>query len=97
MESAENINDEQSYLMSLGELEEYNGSKVKTVVDLYGDREIIGQTVQLLAYIRHALRNNRKCEIRLKIGNTVANPDFMMDVNGFEIPDLVTCPEYQIN
>lgn len=42
MKSAENINDEQFRLMSLGELEEYNGSKVKTVVDLYGDREIIG-------------------------------------------------------
>lgn len=72
------------------ELDAYNNSLVETNVRLVGDKTVIGQVVQLLAYIRHAVRNNMKVKIDVNIANTVANVPFMMDVNGLEVPDLVT-------
>lgn len=74
---------------SQAELDKYNNNLVDTNVHLMGDATVIGQVVQLLAYIRHALKNNIKGKIEVDIANTVANVDFMMDVNGFQVPDLV--------
>lgn len=79
------------------ELDAYNNSLVETNVRLVGDKTVIGQVVQLLAYIRHAVRNNTKVKIDVNIANTVANVPFMMDVNGLEVPDLVTVKKTQIN
>lgn len=79
------------------ELDAYNNSLVETNVRLVGDKTVIGQVVQLLAYIRHAVRNNMKVKIDVNIANTVANVPFMMDVNGLEVPDLVTVKKTQIN
>ena len=62
-----------------------------------GDKTVVAQTVQLLAYIRHAIRNNLSTKIQVDLPNTAANVPFMMDVNGMEIPDLVTVERMQIN
>lgn len=82
---------------SQAELDSYNNNLVDTNIHLMGDSTTIAQVVQLLAYIRHALKNNAKTKIEVDISNTVANIDFMMDVNGMQVPDLVTTNKVQIN
>lgn len=67
---------------------------------MFGDRTVLAQVTQLLSYIRHAVKNNAKAEIRVVIGdseNTVANAEFMFDVNGCQVPDCVTQEEWWIN
>lgn len=70
---------------------------VDSDVRLIGDKMTICQVVQLLAYIRHAIKNNLQTEIKVKIGGKIANSDFMFAVNGLEIPDYITQPEVEIN
>lgn len=70
---------------------------VDSDVRLIGDKMTICQVVQLLAYIRHAIKNNLQTEIKVKIGGKIANSDFMFAVNGLEIPDYITQPEAEIN
>ena len=66
-------------------------------VKLIGDRTTICQVVQFLAYVRHAIRNNLKAEIKVKVGSNVANGQLLFDVNGLEIPDLITQENIEIN
>ena len=82
---------------TVGALDNHNSSLVETTVKLIGNKTVIAEVVQLLSYIRHALRNNAKTDINVKIGTTVANVDFMFDVNGMQVPDLVVVPETNIN
>lgn len=82
---------------SKGELDSHNTNLVETTVRFLGDRTIIAQIVQLLAYVRNGLKNNAKGSIEVKLEQTIANPNFMMDVNGFEVPDLVMQDKIQIN
>ena len=79
------------------DLDNYNNNLVETNVRLMGDKTVVGQVVQLLSYIRHASRNNLKTTIEVDIANTVANVPFMLDVNGMEVPDLVTVKKVQVN
>lgn len=82
---------------SQAELDNYNNNLVETNVRLVGDKTVVAQVVQLLTYIRHAVRNNMKTKIEVDIANTVANVPFMMDVNGMDVPDLVTVKKVQVN
>lgn len=69
-------------------------------VHMFGDKTVLAQVAQLLSYIRHAVKNNAKSEITLRICdsvNTVANAEFMFDVNGCQVPDCVTQREWWIN
>ena len=79
------------------ELDKYNNNLVETNVRLIGDKTVVGQVLQLLSYIRHAIRNNMKTSIEVDIANTVANVPFMLDANGLEVPDLVTVNKVQVN
>ena len=79
------------------DLDKYNNNLVETNVRLMGDKTIVAQVVQLLSYIRHAVRNNLKTSINVDIPITVANASFMFDANGLEVPDLVTVEKTQIN
>lgn len=79
------------------ELDAYNSNLVDTNVHLMGDSTVIAQVVQLLSYIRHALKNNMKTKIEVDLPNTAANVEFMMDVNGMQVPDLVTVNKVQVN
>ena len=79
------------------DLDNYNNNLVETTVRLMGDKTVVAQTIQLLAYIRHAVRNNLKTSIQVDIPITVANVPFMIDANGMEVPDLVTVNKTQIN
>ena len=67
---------------------------------MFGDRTILAQIAQLIAYIRYAIKNNQSTEIKLIINNsenTVANAEFMFDLNGCQVPDLVPQSETFIN
>ena len=82
---------------SQGELDTHNNNLVETTVRFLGDRTIIAEIVQLLAYIRHGVKNNVVGDMTVTFGGTVANPSLMMDVNGFQVPDLVIQDKIQIN
>ncbi len=82
---------------SQGELDSHNNNLVETTVRFLGDRTIIAEIVQLLAYIRNGVKNNVKGDIVVTLGQTVANPSLMMDVNGLQVPDLVVQDKIQIN
>lgn len=79
------------------EIDNYNNSLVEVNVRLMGDKTVVGQVLQLLSYIRHAVRNNMKTTIEVDVSNTVANVPFMLDANGLEVPDLVTVSKVQVN
>lgn len=74
-----------------------NVSLTETDVHMFGDRTVIAEIVQLLAYIRHAVKNNLQTEIRVRVGGTVVNSELMFDVNGCQVPDLRTQPEIDVN
>lgn len=78
-------------------LELQNISLTEADMHMVGDGIIISQVVQLISYIRHAVKNNSSCEIKLKFGRELANAQFNFSVNGFQIPDLIPQPEVQIN
>ena len=63
---------------------------VETDVRIIGDSQAISQVVLLLAYIRHALRNNLHTKIEVEVGKDIANVDFAFDVNQQEIKDYIT-------
>ena len=74
-----------------------NLSLTQTDVHMFGDGVILMQIVQLLSYIRHAVKNNMETEITLKFGREIANAEFNFDANGFVVPDLIPKREVQIN
>lgn len=74
-----------------------NVTLTETDVHMVGDRVVIAQVVQLLAYIRHAVKNNMKTDVKVEIGGTVANSEFMFDVNGCQVPDLITQQVAKVN
>lgn len=74
-----------------------NLSLTDTDIHMFGDRTVIAQVVQLISYIRHAVKNNMDTQIIVKFGKEIANAEFMFDVNGCEIPDLIPPDETQIN
>ena len=77
-----------------------NISLTEADLHMFGDRIVLAQITQLLPYIRHAVKYNIKAEIQLVIDNsdsTVANAEFMFDVNGCQVPDCVTQSKWWIN
>lgn len=74
-----------------------NVSLTETDVHMVGDGVVIAQVVQLLSYIRHAVKNNFNGEIMLQFGKELANAEFNLDVNGCEIPDLIPPDKVQLN
>lgn len=79
------------------EVDLHNANMVETNVRLLGDRTIIAEIVQLLAYIRNGLKNNQKTVINVHLMQTVADPVFTFDVNGMQVPDLVLNKDIQVN
>lgn len=70
---------------------------VETQIKLITDRTTACQIVQFLAYLRHAIKNNTQATINIKIGSKIANGKLLFDVNGLEIPDLITQDLVEIN
>ncbi len=76
---------------------EQNASLVDTIVHFVGDRDTIGQIVQLLAYIRHAVKNNLETDIKVSLCKNVVNTELMFDVNNLPIKDYKTKDYIEIN
>ena len=76
---------------------EQNASLVDTIVHFVGDRDTIGQIVQLLAYIRHAVKNNLETDIKVSLCKNVVNTELMFDVNSQQIKDYKTKDYIEIN
>lgn len=74
-----------------------NNNLVEANIKLIGDKTVICQIVQLLAYVRHSLKNNCKDTIKVNICNNIANSQLMFDVNGLEIPDFITQNNIEIS
>lgn len=74
-----------------------NTNLVDTIVHFVGDKTTIGQIVQLLAYIRHAVKNNIETDINVSICKNVVGTELMFDVNGQQINDYKTQPHADIN
>lgn len=68
-----------------------------TEVKMIGNFDTICQVVNLLAYIRHCIKNNEQKDITVKIGHNISDSSFMFDVNGLEISDKITQDEISIN
>ena len=83
--------------MQMDRNEKINKRLTTTDIRLIGDKSTIAQIVQLLAYIRYAVQNNMKTEIRVPIGQYVVNTVLHFDVNGQQVPDLVAQSVSEIN
>lgn len=69
-------------------------------IKMFGDRTVLAQVAQLIAYIRHAVKSNEPTEIKVSIcksDSTVFGAEFMFDLNGYQVPDLVPQQEVFIN
>lgn len=75
----------------------YNPNLVETHIKMIGDYSTNRQIIELLAYIRHAIKNNLQTDIKVKIGANIANGQFAFDVNGLEISDYITKNLIEIN
>lgn len=67
---------------------------------MFGDRTVLAQVAQLVAYIRHAVKSGEPTEIKVVVNKsdaTVAGAEFMFDLNGCQVPDLVPQPEVFVN
>jgi hypothetical protein len=76
---------------------DFTKNLVETNIRCIGDKTTVCQIVELLAFIRNSVANNREENITVKIGHKVANAKFLFDVNQLEIPDLKTQPVVEIN
>ena len=91
------MDEEESRVQDERPAETFNISLTEADVHMVGDRLVLAQIVQLLSYIRHAVKNNMKGAITLRFGQEVANAEFNFDANGFQVPDLIPQDEVQIN
>lgn len=58
-----------------------NPNLTNSVVRLIGDKFTICQVIQLLAYIRHAIKEDKPTHIDVKLCHNIANGEFIFDVN----------------
>lgn len=75
----------------------FNKNLTEVNIKMIGDNTTLCQIVLLLSYIRHAIKNNLKSNIDVKIGEKIANSQLMFDVNGLEIPDMIIQDKVEIN
>lgn len=75
----------------------YNPNLVDTTLRMVGDKSTIAEVVRLIAYVRHAVKNNLNKTIAVKIGDNIANSTFEFDVNGLEISDYIAQDTISIN
>ena len=75
----------------------FNKNLAEVNIKMIGDNTTLCQIVLLLSYIRHAIKNNIKSNIDVRIGEKIANGQLMFDVNGLEIPDMIIQDKVEIN
>lgn len=93
MSNNETLTDE----LDIQDIDVINKNLVETTIRMLGDVTTISQVIELLAYIRHGVKNNLNTEIKVKIGKNIVNTPFAFDVNGQEIKDYILQSEIEIN
>ena len=75
-----------------------NQSKlVESNIKIIGDKSTVCEVVQLLAYIRHAIKNKQQIKIEVNVGSKVNSDFFGFQVNEQEIKDYITQDYIEIN
>ena len=69
----------------------------ETDIKIIGDWSTICQVIQLLAYIRHAIKNKKQTEIKVNIGSNVNSDFFSFQVNNAQIRDYISKDYIEIN
>lgn len=69
----------------------------EATVKLIGDRATVCQVVQLLAFVRNAIRSGAKKTISVDLCRKVNGGKLLFDVNGMEIPDLIAPDRMEID
>lgn len=75
----------------------YDPNITDSQIKIIGDFTTICQIVKLLAYIRYAINNNEQTEFTVNIGKKLVNRKLMFDVNGSEVPDIISQKTIEIN
>lgn len=70
---------------------------VETHVRFVGNMSTISSIVKLLAYIRHAVKNNLTTDLTVSIGKHIVNTELAFDVNNQEISDYKIQKTIEIN
>ncbi len=70
---------------------------VETHVRFVGNMSTISSIVKLLAYIRHAVKNNLTTDLTVSIGKHIVNTELAFDVNNQEISDYKIQKSIEIN
>lgn len=75
-----------------------NQSKlVESNIKVIGDKSTVCEVIQLLAYIRHAIKNKQKIKIEVNVGSKVNSDFFGFQINGQEIKDYISQSYIEIN
>ena len=70
---------------------------VESSIKVIGDKSTVCEVIQLLAYIRHAIKNKQQIKIEVNVGSKV-NSDFSgFQVNEQEIKDYISQEYIEIN
>lgn len=71
--------------------------QVETDIKLIGTKNVNGQIVLLLAYIRNLLKNPRGGEIKISVGKNIRTDFFAFQVNDEQVPDILARETLDIN
>lgn len=75
-----------------------NQSKlVESNIKVIGDKSTVCEVVQLLAYIRYAIKNKQQIKIEVNVGSKVNSDFFGFQVNDQEIKDYIAQSYIEIN
>lgn len=75
-----------------------NQSKlVESNIKVIGDKSTVCEVIQLLAYIRHAIKNKQQIKIEVNVGSKVNSDFFGFQVNDQEIKDYISQEYIEIN
>lgn len=70
---------------------------VESSIKVIGDKSTVCEVIQLLAYIRHAIKNKQQIKIEVNVGSKVNSDFFGFQVNEQEIKDYISQEYIEIN
>ena len=70
---------------------------VESSIKVIGDKSTVCEVIQLLAYIRHAIKNKEQIKIEVNVGSKVNSDFFVFQVNEQEIKDYISQEYIEIN
>lgn len=70
---------------------------VESSIKVIGDKSTVCEVIQLLAYIRYAIKNKQQIKIEVNVGSKVNSDFFGFQVNEQEIKDYISQEYIEIN